>query len=133
MDGTFNIVDADDVANGHLLAAEKGKPGERYILGNENVTVKGYFDLLQKITGVSAPKMKIPYVMAYGTALLLERLLNFSFPNYSSLDLDSIKLSKYNWHVDSSKAINELGYTQTPIEETITKTYNWFKENGFLN
>ena len=65
MDGTFNVVDVDDVANGHLLAEKNGKPGERYILANENVDVQGYFALLEKITGVSAPKMKIPYVFAY--------------------------------------------------------------------
>lgn len=133
MDGAFNIVDVEDVAEGHLLAAEKGKPGERYILGNMNVTVKEYFNLLQEITGISAPKIKIPYIGAYTTALLLERVLHLSFPNYSSLDLDSIKLSKYNWRVDCSKALNELGYKQTPIEETIRKTVDWFKDNGLLN
>lgn len=132
MDGRFNLVDVDDVAEGHILAAEKGEPGKRYILGNKNVTVKEYFGMLEKVTGVPAPKMKIPYPFAYTTALVLERLLSFSFPNYSSLDLDSIKLSKYNWHVDSSRAENELGFKQRPIEETIKNTYEWFKENGQL-
>lgn len=132
MDGRFNLVDVDDVAEGHILAAEKGEPGKRYILGNKNVTVKEYFGMLEKVTGVPAPKMKIPYPFAYTTALVLERLLSFSFPNYSSLDLDSIKLSKYNWHVDSSRAEKELGFKQRPIEETIKNTYEWFKENGQL-
>lgn len=133
MDGTLNIVDVEDVAEGHILAAERGKPGERYILGNANLTVKEYFDLLEKVTGVKAPKLKIPYPFAYGTAFLVERLLGFTFPNYSSMDLDSIKLSKYNWFVNTSKAENELGYTKRPIEETIEKTVQWFKNNGFLN
>ena len=133
MDGTLNIVDVEDVAEGHILAAEKGKPGERYILGNANLTVKQYFDLLEKVTGVKAPKLKIPYPFAYGTAFLVERLLGFAFPNYSSMDLDSIKLSKYNWFVNTSKAENELGYTKRPIEETVEKTVKWFKNNGFLN
>lgn len=133
MDGTFNVVDVEDVAEGHLLAAEKGKSGERYILANENVDVQGYFALLQKVTGVPAPRMKIPYPFAYTTAFLLERLFGFSFPNYSSLDLDSIKLSKYNWHADSSKAERELGFTTTPVEETIRKTVEWFRENGYLD
>lgn len=133
MDGTFNVVDAEDVAEGHLLAAEKGKPGERYILANENVDVRGYFALLEKVTGVAAPKIKIPYPFAYTTAFLLERLFGFSFPNYSSLDLDSIKLSRYNWHADASKAARELGFTTTPVEETIGKTVEWFRENGYLD
>ena len=133
MDGGFNVVDVKDVAEGHLLAAEKGKPGERYILANRNVTVMEYFKLLEKVTGISAPKIKIPYAFAYTTALLLERVLGLTFPNYSTLDLDSIKLSKYNWQVDCSKAVNELGFKQTPIEDTIKETVNWFKDNGYLN
>ena len=131
MDGTLNLVDVEDVAEGHILAAEKGKPGERYILGNANLTVKEYFDLLERVTGVKAPKMKIPYPFAYGTAFLVERLLGFAFPNYSSMDLDSIKLSKFNWFVDTSKAENELGYTKTPIEKTIEKTVECLKPTVF--
>lgn len=133
MNGTFNVVDVEDVAEGHLLAAEKGKSGERYILANENVDVRGYFSLLEKVTGVSAPKIKIPYIFAYATAFTLERLFGFSFPNYSSLDLDSIKLSVYNWHADSSKAERELGFTRRPIEETVERTVAWFRENGYLD
>ena len=132
MDGTFNVVDVEDVANGHLLAEKNGKPGERYILANENVNVRGYFALLEEITGVSAPKIKIPYVFAYTTAFLLERVLGLGFPNYSTLDIDSIKLSRYNWHADNSKAVRELGFTVTPIEQTIQKTVEWFRENGYL-
>ena len=133
MDGTFNLVDVEDVANGHLLAEEKGKPGERYILANENVNVQSYFALLEEITGISAPRIKIPYIFAYSTAFLLERVLGLGFPNYSTLDIDSIKLSRYNWHADNSKAVNELGFTVTPIEQTIRKTVEWFRENGYLS
>ena len=133
MDGTFNLVDVEDVANGHLLAEEKGKPGERYILANENVNVRSYFALLEEITGISAPRIKIPYIFAYSTAFLLERVLGLGFPNYSTLDIDSIKLSKYNWHADNSKAVSELGFTVTPIEQTIEKTVGWFRENGHLS
>ena len=132
MDGTFNVVDVEDVANGHLLAEKNGKPGERYILANENVNVRGYFALLEGITGISAPKIKIPYVFAYTTAFLLERVLGLGFPNYSTLDIDSIKLSRFNWHADNSKAVRELGFTVTPIEQTIRKTVEWFRENGYL-
>ena len=103
------------------------KPGERYILANENVNVQGYFALLEEITGVSAPKIKIPYIFAYTTAFLLERVLGLGFPNYSTLDIDSIKLSRFNWHADNSKAVRDLGFTVTPIEQTIQKTVEWFQ------
>ena len=132
LDGTMNLVDVDDVADGHLLASEKGRPGEKYILGNANFTVKEIFDMLEKITGTSGPKMKIPYFMAYSTAFLVEKVLGFSFPNFSTMDVDSVKLTKYCWYVDSSKAVNELGYKMTSIEDSIKRTVEWFKSNGYL-
>jgi len=133
MDGTLNVVDVEDVAEGHVLAAEKGRVGERYILGNTNLNIKEYFNLLEKVSGVKAPGIKIPYFAAYGTAYFIERIIGRSFPNYTTMDLDSVKLSRFNWQVDSSKAVNELGYKQTPVEETLRKTVDWFKTNGYLN
>lgn len=132
MDGTLNLVDVEDVAEGHLLAAEKGRAGERYILSNTNLTVIEYFSLLEKVTGVPAPKIKIPYAAAYATAFLTERVLGFAFPNYSTMDLDSVKLSRYNWHVDCSKAERELGYKKSSIEESLKATVDWFKSEGLL-
>ena len=129
----MNLVDVEDVANGHLLAAEKGRIGERYILGNRNLTIKELFQLLDEVTGVPGPRIKIPYFIAYTSAFLVERILGKSFPNYSTMDMDSVKLSKYIWYCDSSKAIKELGYPQSPIEETIRKTVSWFKGNGYLD
>ncbi|MGB3728063.1 MAG: SDR family oxidoreductase, partial [Thermodesulfobacteriota bacterium] len=129
MDGTLNMVDVDDVAEGHILAAEKGRIGERYILGNENFTLLQLFSLLEEVTGVPKPKMKIPYFMALASGYVVERILGMSFPNYSTMDLDSVKLSKLRWHFDSSKAINELGYQPGDIKESVKNTLTWFREN----
>jgi len=133
MDGTLNMVDVEDVADGHILAAEKGKIGERYILGNENFTLLELFSLLEEVTGVPKPKMKIPYFMALASGYFVERILGMSFPNYSTMDVDSVKLSKLRWHFDSSKAINELGYQPRDIKESIKNTLEWFRENGYLD
>jgi len=133
MDGTLNIVDVEDVAEGHILAAEKGKTGERYILANANLTVFEYFKLLEKVSGIKAPGLKIPYLMAYATAFLVERVIGKSFPNYTTMDLDSVILSKFNWYADNGKAVKELGFTPTPVENTLEKTITWFKENGLLS
>lgn len=133
MDGTFNMVDVEDVARGHILASEKGRPGERYILGNVNLTVKEFFDIMEKITGIKSPGMKIPYWFAYGSAWIVERIPGLSFPNYSTMDVDSVRLSNYCWHADSSKAEKELGFTRRPIEESIRNTVNWFREKGYLD
>lgn len=133
MDGTLNMVDVDDVAEGHILAAEKGRIGERYILGNENFTLQELFTLLEEVTGVPKPKMKIPYFMALASGYVVERILGMSFPNYSTMDLDSVKLSKLRWHFDNSKAINELGYQPGDIKESVKNTLSWFRENGHLD
>jgi dihydroflavonol-4-reductase len=133
LDGGVNLVDVEDVAEGHILAAEKGRVGERYILGNKNLSIKELFDLLEKVTGIPSPKMKIPYFVAYTGGFVAERILRISAPNYVAMDIDSIKGTRFYWYFDSSKAVRELGYSQTPIEETIEKTVKWFKDNGYLN
>ncbi len=133
MDGTLNMVDVEDVAEGHILAAEKGKVGERYILGNQNFTLLELFNLLEEVTGVPKPKMKIPYFMALISGYFVERILGMSFPNYSTMDLDSVKLSKLKWHFDCSKAKEELGYSPSDIKESIRKTVGWFKENEYID
>ncbi|QMU56573.1 MAG: NAD-dependent epimerase/dehydratase family protein [Candidatus Mycalebacterium zealandia] len=132
MDGTLNLTDVEDVAEGHILAAEKGKTGECYILSNTNLTVLEYFTLLEKVTGVPAPKLKIPYPAAYVSAFFAERVLGLAFPNYSTMDLDSVKLSRYNWHTDCSKAERELGYKRGSVEESLRKTVEWFKSRRLL-
>lgn len=132
MDGTLNLADVEDVAEGHILAAEKGRTGERYILSNTNLTVLEYFALLEKVTGISAPKLKIPYFAAFASAFFAERILGFAFPNYSTMDLDSVKLSRYNWHADCSKAERELGYKRGSIEDSLRKTVEWFRTEGML-
>lgn len=130
-DGGINLVDAEDVAIGHLLAEEKGRVGEKYILSNRNITIKELFEVLEKVTGIPRPKLKIPYFLAYAGAYLAE-LVGISAPNYVAMDVDSIKGSKYYWYFDNSKAVKELGFSPRPLEKTIGSTVNWFKENGYL-
>ena len=131
IDGGINLVDVEDVARGHVLAAQKGRVGERYILGNENMTVGDYFKLIGGIAGVKPPKLKIPYTAAI--------LLGYGYQFVADIVKKSPVLtapmvrtgSKYAYY-DSSKAVNELGFTQTPIKLTIEKAINWFKENGYI-
>ncbi len=131
-DGGINLVDADDVAEGHLLAAEKGRIGEKYILSNHNITIKELFEVLEKVTGIPRPKMKIPYPLAYAGAYIAEKIFGISAPNYVAMDIDSIKGSKHFWYFDNSKAVKELGFSPVPLELTIERTVKWFKEHGYL-
>jgi dihydroflavonol-4-reductase len=132
IDGGGNFVDVEDVAEGHILAAEKGRLGERYILGNKNLSIKELFSLLERVVGIPSPKRKIPYFLALTTGFIAERILRVPSPNFAFLDADSAKLVRLHWYFDSSKAMRELGFSQTPIEETLEKTVKWFKNNGYL-
>jgi len=131
-DGGINLVDAEDVAEGHLLAAEKGRIGEKYILSNRNITIKELFEVMEKVTGIPRPKLKIPYPLAYAGAYMAEKIFGISAPNYVAMDIDSIKGSKHFWYVDNSKAVRELGFKPVPLELTIERTVKWFKEHGYL-
>jgi dihydroflavonol-4-reductase len=132
MDGGINLVDVEDVAEGHILAAQKGRLGERYILGNKNLSIKEVFEILEKVTGIPAPRIKIPYFVALATAFFVERILGISLPNYSSMDVDSVRASRFYWYFDSSKAVRELGFPQTPVEQSIEKTVKWLKDKGYI-
>jgi dihydroflavonol-4-reductase len=132
IDGGVNLVSVEDVAEGHLLAAEKGRPGERYVLANENYSIKELFTLLEKVTGIRSPKLKIPYTLALAGGYFFERLIRLPFWSFVLLDTDSVKATSLKWYFDSSKSVRELGFPQTSIENTIGKTVEWFRENGYI-
>jgi dihydroflavonol-4-reductase len=131
MDGGLNIVDVEDVARGHILAAKKGRVGERYLLGNTNVTIENYIKLIAKIAGVKPPSLKLPYKLALAFGYLCEfgALITKKTP---VLVPGEVWIAKNMEWYDCSKAVNELGLPQTPLDVTIKKSINWFRENGYL-
>jgi|WetSurMetagenome_2_1015567.scaffolds.fasta_scaffold101819_2 dihydroflavonol-4-reductase len=132
IEGGTNVIDVEDAARGHILAAKKGRVGERYILGNENMTVTNYFKLIADAAGVPPPRIKIPYNLAVAIGYIYE-LVAFFTKKPPAVTASEIRIGKlYEWY-DSSKAINALGLPQTPIKESIKKALNWFKENGYLH
>ena len=133
VDGGLNLVDVCDVAEGHILAAERGRLGERYILGNVNLTIKECFDLLESVTGLPVPKWRVPHFMALAMGFASERLLRISTPSFIAHDVDSAKASRLYWYFDSSKAVRDLGFHQTPIEKTMERTVRWLKDFGYLD
>ena len=132
MDGGVNVVDVEDVAEGHILAAEKGRVGERYILGNRNLSIKECFSILERITGIPSPKRKVPYFMALTAGFIRERIIRGSSPSFVLQDVDSAKAGRLYWYFDSSKAVRELGFPQTPVEESLKKTIKWFRDNSYI-
>jgi dihydroflavonol-4-reductase len=131
IDGGVNIIDVEDVARGHILAAKTGKVGDRYLLGNRNITIVDYLKLIAKIAGVKPPAIKIPYHIALALGHIFE--LGASITKKPPVVTASeVRIGKMTEWYDCSKAVNELGLPQTPIEKTIQKALNWFKTSGYL-
>ncbi len=131
IDGATNIIDVQDVARGHLLAAKKGRVGERYIFGNDNVTVGDFFKLVAEVAGVKPPRLKLPYPVAL--------LLAYAFHAQARItrkppvvSLSQVRIGKMGEHFDNSKAVNELGLPLTPLRTTVENTIEWFMQNGYL-
>lgn len=126
----MNIVDVDDVAVGHLLAMEKGRQGERYILGCKNLMLKDVFDILSRLTGIKAPSLRLPrsavLPLAYANHWIAQ--LTGKPPR---IPLEGVKMAKYRMHYDCSKAIRELGIPQTPPETALEKAVRWFRGHGY--
>jgi dihydroflavonol-4-reductase len=131
MDGWVNLVDVEDVARGHILAAAKGRLGERYLLGNQNVTVGEYFQMIAEAAGISPPRLKAPYPVALAGAHLFELASRFT-KKHPVATISEVKIGHLGETYDCSKAITELGLPQTPMRESIQRAVDWFKEHGYI-
>jgi dihydroflavonol-4-reductase len=131
VDTGLNLVDVRDVAQGHLLAAQKGKVGEKYILGNRNMSLEEIFTTLAEISGLPAPKFEIPHWLPMGVAAVETtfcRLTGFE----PRVPLESVKLSRHKMYFDGSKAVRELGMPQTSVEEALRRAVDWFRDNNYV-
>jgi farnesol dehydrogenase len=119
----------DDVVRGHLLALEKGKPGREYILGGENRTMLEVLALLQGLTGLPAPSRRIPYGLAQAAGWIQRVRANLTGREPEITD-QVVKIYRKEWAYDSSRAVADLGYTITPLEEGLRRTIAWLEETG---
>jgi len=121
------------VAIGHILAAEKGRLGDRYILGNQagNWTMKQTLVALQELTSIPAPTMKIPYWLAVRVAEISEYIAFFT-RQAPRATLAGVHMAKHKMWFDSSKAIRELGLPQTPPQQAFADAVRWFRANGYV-
>jgi dihydroflavonol-4-reductase len=131
VDTGLNLVDVRDVAQGHLLALEKGRDGEKYILGNRNLRLAEIFQLLQEISGIPAPRVKLPHslvmLLAYGNAAI-----SWLTRNPPRIPLEGVKMAHRLMFFDSSKAVAELGLPQTPVEQALAAAVEWFRANRYV-
>jgi len=130
----LNWVHVRDVAVGHILTAEKGRVGERYILGNANGnwTMKHVFEILEKITGTPSPKLRIPYVVALMAAHADETISKFT-GKAPRAPLGGVRMAKYKMFFNPSKAVNELGLPQTSPTTALEDAVEWFRARGYVH
>ena len=132
IDTGMNLVDVEDVAQGHVLALERGKIGERYLLGNQNITLGGMFKLLEEITGIRAPRIKLPLWLALAAGYADELVEGRLMGRTPSIPVEGLKVSRKPMYVSCEKAVRELGLPQSPVEGALEKAVKWFRDHGFV-
>jgi dihydroflavonol-4-reductase len=131
VDTGLNLVDIRDVAQGHLLAAERGRIGQKYILGNRNMTLKEILEVLSRLTGLPAPTLRLPHAVplaAAAVATLVARMTG----RPPRVSLESVRMSMHRMFFDAGKAVRELAFPQSPVEEALLRAVAWFREKGHV-
>jgi dihydroflavonol-4-reductase len=127
----LNLVDATECARGHVQALEKGRSGERYILGGENLTLKQILDRLAAITGLPSPTVKLPYVFALATGVVDEVVTGRLLRRQPRATIDAVRMGRKMMFVSSAKAERELGWKRVPVDGALQRSVNWFREHGY--
>jgi len=131
VDTGLNIVDVDVVAQGHLLAAERGRIGERYILGGENLTLKQLLDLLDAIDSHPRTRLHIPHAVAQAWSYVERAVARINPRHIPAATPEKVRLARRYEFFDSGKAVRELGLPQTPAREALSKAVAWYRANGY--
>lgn len=127
----LNLVDATECARGHAAAFEKGKSGERYILGGENLTLKQILDKLGEITGLPSPSIKLPYFFAFATGVVDEVITGRLLGGDPRATIDTVRMGKKMMFASSAKAERELGWKIVPLDGALRRAVEWFRANGY--
>jgi dihydroflavonol-4-reductase len=133
VDTGLNIVDVEDVAAGHLLAAERGRIGERYILGGENLTLRQILDLLAEISGRPHVRFHIPHAVALAWSYVDVTLARLNPHRTPAATPEKVRLSRRYEFFDPGKAVRELGLPQTPAREALHKAIDWYRAHGYAS
>ncbi|MGQ9654713.1 MAG: hopanoid-associated sugar epimerase [Thermodesulfobacteriota bacterium] len=132
VDTGLNLVHVKDVALGHILAMERGRSGEKYILGNENLTLREILGLLARICGIPAPRVRLPKVPILALAYLNEAVSRWVTHKEPRIPLDGVRMAAKRMFFDASKAVRELGMPQTPVRQALEEAVQWFRDNGYV-
>lgn len=130
IDTGLNLVDVSDVAKGHLLACEHGRPGERYILGSENLTLAGILKKLAGLSGRKAPSLQLPYAVAYAAGVITTTWARLT-GTPPRAPLDAVRMARKKMFVSNAKARRELGFEPAPVDAALARAVQWFHANGY--
>lgn len=131
VDTGLNLIDVVDVAEGHLLAAERGRVGERYILGHRNLTLRRILETLAAITGLPAPRVRLPRIVPLAAAAA-DTAWSRLTRRPPRVPLEAVRMAGHLMFFDAGKAVRELGLPQRPIEPALERAVTWFSENGYV-
>ena len=133
VDTGLNLVDVREVARGHVLAMEKAKPGERYILGGENLTLKQILDKLSGISGIPSPTWQVPHAVALGFAAFDEVFTGRLRGKEPRATIEAVRMGRKKMFASSAKAERELGYRVTPVDDALLRASTWFAQHGYVH
>jgi dihydroflavonol-4-reductase len=128
----LNLVDATECARGHIQALEKGRSGERYILGGENLTLKQILDRLAAITSLPSPTVKLPYIFALAAGVVDEMVTGRVLGREPRATIDTVRMGRKMMFVSSAKAERELGWRTVPVDGALRRSVEWFRANGYV-
>ncbi len=130
LDTGLNLIHVADVARGHLLAARLGRVGEKYILGCENHSLAEIFRMLERITGIRAPRLRLPHALVFLVALANEGLARAT-GRPPRVPLAGVRMARKHMYFSAEKAVRELGLSQTPVEQALRDAVDWFVAHGY--
>ena len=132
--GGLTFVDARDTARGLILAAERGKVGERYIIGNANLSFRGFFHLVEEVTGIPAPRLPLPRQLLYPLGVTAPLFSNYVTHRRPIMSIPRVRMTGLNYYYDTEKAAREIGLTSfRDLRESVRDTARWFRDNGYIN
>src|SRR5580698_10209664 len=128
----LNLVDVRECARGHISAMQRGTSGERYILGGENLTLKQILDKLGEITGLTSPRIKLPYFFAFATGVVDEAIIGRLMGREPRATVDTVRMGKKKMFASSAKAQRELEWRIIPVDGALRRAVEWFRANGYV-
>jgi dihydroflavonol-4-reductase len=132
LDAELNLIDVRDVADGMIRAMERGRPGRRYLLGHENLSIREVFARLARLTGLPEPRWRVPYSLALAAAYASELIADVFTHRLPAATVTGVKLTRRVMHFDAHRSLQELGSRPRPVMESLRDAVAWFGAQGWL-